>query len=289
MSANDTVIPFLFESLPVRGALVQLSSSWQRMQEGRQYVEPVAEVLGHAAAASALIAQSLKSDSNITLQISGDGPLSMLVMQCSSKLEMRGMAHADLGGAALSYAEMVSRAQCAITVDGSAIERPYQGIVDVSGESLAASLETYYERSAQIPSHLALLAEPTVAGGLLLQQMPGSGELDEDDWRRLGMLAATLRPDDMRDGVDMGLLGRLFADDDLRVFAGRDAMFRCRCSRERTEDVLRMLGEQEAMESVQTDGAVDVTCEYCGRKRRFDEIDIKRLFALPGPSSGRLH
>jgi len=74
MSANDTVIPFLFESLPVRGALVQLNSSWQRMQEGRAYPQPVAEVLGHATAASALIAQSLKSDSNITLQISGNGP-----------------------------------------------------------------------------------------------------------------------------------------------------------------------------------------------------------------------
>ncbi|MEQ8206475.1 MAG: Hsp33 family molecular chaperone HslO, partial [Woeseia sp.] len=147
----------------------------------------------------------------------------------------------------------------------------------------------YYERSAQIPSHLSLLAGPTVAGGVLLQQMPGSDELDEDDWRRLGMLAATLRPEDIRDGVGINLLSQLFAGDDLRVFAARDAVFRCRCTRERTEDVLRMLGEQEATESVQADGVVDVTCEYCGRNRRFDEIDIKRQFAPAGPSSGRLH
>lgn len=289
MSADDTVIPFLFESLPVRGALVQLKSAWQRMQVGHDYAEPVAEVLGHAAAASVLIAQSLKLDGSITLQIRGNGPLSMLVMQCTSELKLRGLAHAEPAAAALSFAEMVARSQCAITVEGRNIERPYQGIVDVSGDTLAASLETYFDRSAQIPSHLVLVSGPFVAGGLLLQKMPNGGELDEDDWRRLGLMAATLRDADLRAGIDTDLLGRLFADDDLRVFEARDAAFHCRCTRERTEDVLRLLGEQEALDALAADGHVDVTCEYCGRNRRFDEVDLKRLFAPAVPASGRLH
>ena len=57
---KDVVVPFVFETLPVRGALVQLEGAWQRMQEGHDYAEPVTEILGHAAAAIALIAQSLK-------------------------------------------------------------------------------------------------------------------------------------------------------------------------------------------------------------------------------------
>ena len=88
----------------------------------------------------------------------------------------------------------------------------------------------------------------------------------------------------------MDLLTRLFAEDDLRVFDGRDAVFRCRCSQERTENVLRMLGETEAQEAIDSQGQLEVTCEYCGRSRHFDAVDIKRLFAAPaGPSSGRLH
>ncbi|MGB5580564.1 MAG: Hsp33 family molecular chaperone HslO [Woeseia sp.] len=290
MPESDKVIPFIFESLPVRGALVQLKSSWQRMQLGHQYERPVLEVLGHAAAASTLIAQSLKFDGQITLQITGSGPLTMLVMQCTSELELRGMARADLPGGELPYAELVAKAQCAITVDGEALERPYQGIVEVCGNSLAESLEHYYDRSAQVPTHLALVGKQHVAGGLLLQRMPHGGELDDDDWRRLGLLAATLRPEDLSEGAAIELLARIFAEDDLRVLEGRAAVFHCRCSQQRTEDVLRMLGAAEAEEALGTLGRIDVTCEYCGRTRSFDEVDVKRLFAPPpGQTSSRLH
>ncbi len=290
MSHTDTVIPFIFDSLPVRGAVVQLQTAWQRMQLGHRYEKPVLEILGQAAAASTLIAQSLKFDGHITLQISGQGPLSMLVMQCTSQLALRGMARADLAGQELEYAELLSESHCAITVDGEDIERPYQGIVEVSGDSLAASLEHYYERSAQVPSHLALIGEPAVAGGLLLQRMPHGGELDADDWRRLGYLAATLRADDLRDGAAVELLAKLFAEDDLRVLQQRETVFHCRCSQKRTEDVLRMLGPDEAQAALNERGRVEVTCEFCGRTRRFDEVDLKRLFAPPaGQSSSRVH
>ena len=89
MSAKDAVIPFVFESMPVRGAIVQLERTWQRMQRDHNYADPVAEVLGHSAAATALIAQSLKFDGTITFQINGEGPLTMLVMQSTDDLDLR--------------------------------------------------------------------------------------------------------------------------------------------------------------------------------------------------------
>lgn len=276
---SDAVVPFVFESLPVRGALIQLQKSWQRMQLGHNYQMSVLETLGHSAAATGLIAQSLKFDGTITMQLSGNGPLAMLVMQCTSKLELRGMASAvDLESRA-SFEELVSQAKCAITVDAGAMELPYQGIVEVTGESLADSLENYYARSAQIPTHIQLVSEPSSCGGILLQQVPGEASPLEDDWRRLGMLAATLRPDDIADGVGIDLLGKLFAEDDVRVFKPKAATFKCRCSRKRAEEVLRMFGEDETREACTENGRVDVTCEYCGRTRSFDAIDISSLFA----------
>ena len=147
MSA-DSIIPFAFESLPVRGALIQLSQ-----------------------------------------QIQGSGTLQMLVMQCTSDLDVRGMAAIEEGATASSFAELTNKAHCAITVDSG--ERPYQGIVAIEGESFSSSLAHYFDRSVQVPSHIVLVANERIAGGILLQQMPGK-PIDEDDWNRLHFLAETL-------------------------------------------------------------------------------------------------
>ena len=282
----DRITPFVFDSLPVRGALISLSRSWRRMLRDHDYDRLTRDTLGHAAAATGLIAQSLKFDGAITLQIQGGGGLRMLVMQCTSDLELRGMASADEDTAAETFGDLVQDAHCAITVDAG--ERPYQGIVEIERSSLADSLQNYFARSVQVPSHVALVSDASLSGGILLQQMPGQHGLGEDDWNRLGYLAATLRTGDFGSADGMALIGKLFAEDDLRVFEPKPVVFRCRCSRARAEEVLRMLGEAETREVLVERGQVDVTCEYCGRRREFDPIDISRLFAdnaVPGPDS----
>ncbi len=274
MSA-DSVIPFGFESIPVRGALIHLSRSWRRMLRDHDYDAIVTETLGHAAAATGLIAQSLKFDGAITLQIQGGALLRMLVMQCTSELELRGMASVDDSRQAGDFAELTGKSHCAVTVDAG--ERPYQGIVEINNDSLAASLEHYFARSAQVPSHIALVADESVAGGLLLQQVPGR-EIEADDWVRLHYLAATLNREDFAGEAGMALIGKLFAEDDVRVYRPRGVDFRCRCSAAKTEDVLRMLGEHEARAALEEHGDIEVTCEYCGRRRSYDAVDVERLF-----------
>jgi molecular chaperone Hsp33 len=287
---RDTILPFVFDRLPVRGALVQLEGAWQRMLQGHAYSAPVIEVLGHAASATSLLAQSLKFDGSVTLQLSGDGPLSMLVMQCTDSLDFRGMAISTAAAEKAAFAELVAGARCAVTIDAGAMDRPYQGIVEVSPDSLAASLEHYFEQSVQIPSHLVLLTSRAFCGGILVQQMPGELTLDEDDWRRLGILLATLTTSDLAEGATRSLLRKLFAEDDVRVFKPRSVRFHCRCSQSRVEEVLRFLGEAETRAALAEDGNVQVTCEYCGRIRSFDAIDVSRVFSeqvLAGTS--RLH
>ena len=282
----DRITPFVFDSLPVRGALISLSRSWRRMLRDHDYEELIRDTLGHAAAATGLIAQSLKFDGAITLQIQGSGGLRMLVMQCTSELELRGMASADEDAAAKTFGDLIQDAHCAITVDTG--ERPYQGIVEIERSSLADSLENYFARSVQVPSHVALVSDESLSGGILLQQMPGQQGLDDDDWNRLGYLAATLRTRDLGAANGVGLIGNIFAEDDVRVFEPKPVVFRCRCSRGRAEEVLRMLGESETREVLAERGQVDVTCEYCGRRREFDPIDISGLFtdnAVAGPDS----
>jgi len=283
--AADSVTPFGFESIPVRGALIHLSRSWRRMLRDHDYDALVTETLGHAAAATGLIAQSLKFDGAITLQIQRGSVLQMLVMQCTADLELRGMASIDENRVANDFGELTQQGHCAVTVDAG--ERPYQGIVEINEESLAASLEHYFTRSAQVPSHIALVANDDVAGGVLLQQVPGQ-VIDEDDWRRLHFLAETLSCKDFDGEAGMELIGRLFAEDDVRVYRPREVNFRCRCTARKTEDVLKMLGESEARDALAEQGEIEVICEYCGRQRLFDAIDVEKLFArnvVSGPDS----
>ncbi|MDX1515981.1 MAG: Hsp33 family molecular chaperone HslO [Woeseiaceae bacterium] len=285
----DHVVPFVFESLPVRGELIYLSRAWRRMLADHDYDAIVRRTLGEAAAATGLIAQSLKFDGSVTLQIQGRGDLRMLVMQCTDELELRGLAAPAPEVTARSFDELMQDAHCAITIDRG--DRPYQGIVEVNRESFAASLENYFSRSVQVPSHIALVSNDDLSGGLLLQQMPGQGMAD-DDWRRLGLLAATLSSsdflaDDATSAPALELIGKLFNEDDVRVFKGRPVVFRCRCSRRRAEDVLRMLGPAEVRAALAEQARLEVTCEYCGRRRHFDAVDASRLFAdnvVPGPS-----
>ena len=284
MSA-DSITPFAFESMAVRGALVHLSRAWRRMQRDHDYDALVRETLGQSAAATALIAQSLKFDGAITLQLQGNGMLQMLVMQCTDDLDLRGMAVVSEDRTASSFVELVGEARCAITVDAG--DRPYQGIVAIDGDSLSSSLEHYFDRSVQVPSHVALVADEHVAGGILLQQMPGQ-RVDEDDWNRLRYLARTLSLGDFDGEAGLNLLRKLFSEDDVRVHEPRPVAFRCRCSKQKVENVLKMLGEKESRAVLDEQGEIEVSCEYCGRRRRFDTVDVGRLFAdnvVLGPDS----
>ena len=281
----DSVIPFGFESVPVRGALIHLSRTWRRMLRDHDYDALVEETLGHAAAATGLIAQSLKFDGTITLQIQGAGRLQMLVMQSTSDFDMRGMAHVDETASASDFAELTKRSRCAVTVDSG--DRPYQGIVEMDETSLAASLEHYFARSVQVPSHVALVANGELAGGILLQQVPGQ-PIEEDDWNRLNFLAKTLTQRDFEGDAGIDLLRKLFAEDDVRVYAPRAVNFKCRCSAAKAEDVLKMLGEEESRQVLAEQGGIEIICEYCGHRRHFDAVDVERLFidnVVPGPES----
>ena len=281
----DSITSFGFESIPVRGSLVHLSQTWRRMLRDHDYDALVMETLGHSAAATALIAQSLKFEGSITLQIQRGDVLKMLVMQSTDELELRGMAIADGDRSADNFDMLTRNAVCAVTVDNG--DQPYQGIVEVDGNSLAASLEHYFARSVQVPSHLALVADRQVSGGILLQQIPGEA-IDEDDWRRLHYVVATLSSKDFTDDAGIELIGKLFAEDDVRVYQPRPVTFRCGCSARKIEDVLKMIGEAEARETLAEQRQLEVICEFCGRRRTYDAVDIERLFAdnvVLGPDS----
>jgi molecular chaperone Hsp33 len=295
LADKDSLSRFVFENFPVRGELVHLNASWQAMLENHEYPAPVRRLLGEAVAAAVLLASILKFKGQLTLQIHGNGPLTLLVAQCSADLHIRGIAKWEEGDLPEGLAGLTGGGRLAITIETGKDGERYQGIVAAEGETLAACLEGYFENSEQLPTRLWLAASGNGAAGMLLQQLPGRAAAEDagDDWRRAQLLADTLSEGELMELDNEDVLRRLFHEDHIRLFDPAPVAFRCSCSRERVASALRLLGRGELEDLAEADGSVEVRCEFCGRSYPLDPVDLEQLFsaseAPAPPPSRRLH
>jgi molecular chaperone Hsp33 len=178
-----------------------------------------------------------------------------------------------------------------VTVESADRGSSYQGVVPISGDSLAESLEAYFVQSEQLPTRVLLASTPGVVAGMLVQRIAGVGGKQaptdpaalEEAWMKADLAMETLTPDQLlADDIEQRLV-RMFGDDEVRAFSGHDVIFECRCSRERVANVLRSLGQEEVRSVIAEQGAVTVTCEFCQKPYRFDPIDAEQLFVDPAP------
>ena len=314
---------FLFEGLPVRGMLVRLTGSWRELLARRTgdnvYPAPVRELLGEMTAAGVLMQANIKFNGALVLQIHGDGPVKLAVAEVQSDLAFR--ATATLTGPVPPDAQLEAlvnahgRGRCAITLDPRERlpgQQPYQGIVPLHGDRreplqrVEQVLEHYMLQSEQLDTRLVLAANDELAAGLLIQRLPVEGEANlegpvaeaarrnEDDiglseaFNRIATLAATLTREELLSLPAERVLHRLFWEETLRVFEPQSPRFACTCSRERVRGMLRGLGREEVDSIVAERGDVEIGCEFCGAKYRFDAVDVGELFTPevdqpPGP------
>jgi molecular chaperone Hsp33 len=288
MTERDTLHRFLLERTPVRGEWVHLDAAWRALLERHEYPQVVRDRLGEAYAAVALIAATLKFDGSLILQITGSGPLHMLVVQATGSRALRGLARhrgevpdGDLNEIFGPDARLV------ITLDPGAGRERYQGVVALEGRSLAAALDHYFERSEQLPTRVWLASGPASAAGLLLQAMPGAGgaptRRDAEDWVRSTLLCDTVSAAELLELSSEQLLLRLFHEERVRLLEGHAMRFACSCSRDKVGEMLKGLGADEVRATLAQEGEVSVTCEFCNARYRLDAVDAEALFAADAP------
>jgi molecular chaperone Hsp33 len=289
----------------VRGHWVRLQRAWRELRSHADYPPAVTALLGEAVAAAVLLAATLKFRGTLTFQLQGNGAVRLLVAQCTHDFRLRAVARGD--AAAMRSLDAGQRRQLfrelagtdgRITVTIEAQERSmrYQGIVPLSGGSLAESLEAYFASSEQLPTRVTLAADDGSVGGMLVQKLP------EGDAGEPAHVAAAW--ESARRGIDAVSAGALlerrpeellaqgFSGHDLRLFRGAPVRFECRCSEGRVAGLLRALGPEEVRDILKEQGAVNVTCEFCHRPYRFGPGDVEALFAQSssaGESSGVIH
>jgi len=309
---------FIFEGMPVRGMLVRLTDAWQDILTRRAantqtgpYPAPVRQLLGEMAAAGVLMQGNIKFNGALILQIFGDGPVKVGVVEVQPDFSLRATC-TQVGevaeGATLSQmVNLHNQGRCAITLDPKDRmpgQQPYQGVVPLFGdqgeklENLSEVLEHYMLQSEQLDTVLVLAADDKVASGLLIQRLPveGEGNLagksdsvareavlgESEDFSRIAILAKSLKREELLALDAETILHRLFWEEPLARFepllGEAGPRFACSCSRERVGQMIRSLGTTEVESILAEQGQVEVGCDFCGAQYRFDPVDAAGLF-----------
>ncbi len=92
MPQHDQLHRYLFENFAVRGELVTVSETLQQILENHDYPQPVKNVLAELLVATSLLTATLKFDGDITVQLQGDGPMNLAVINGNNNQQMRGVA-----------------------------------------------------------------------------------------------------------------------------------------------------------------------------------------------------
>ncbi|HUG60418.1 MAG TPA: Hsp33 family molecular chaperone [Methylomirabilota bacterium] len=205
--------------------------------------------------------------------------------------------------------DLLGGGHLAMTVDQGAHMNRYQGVVPLDGRSLEDAAHQYFAQSEQIPTRVRLAVTEVLtrepgsgprrlwrAGGLLVQFLPDAPERirvrdlspgdapegadlpapadDDDAWREVQSLVDTIGDVELTDpGVSAEtLLYRLFHERGVRVYGRQPIIERCRCSRERVDEMLRSFTAEERADMV-VDGKIEVVCEFCSTAYDFDPAD----------------
>lgn len=283
---------YLFQDNTVRVQAVRLTDAWQDGLVHQHFPDSVRQMLGELVSAAVLLASNIKFDGSLVLQLQGDGPVALIVVECNVNLEIRATATLREGVDIPANATLQTllnangKGRFIVVLDPNretSDMQPYQGIVPLEGDTVAQVLEGYMRNSEQLETRLWLSANGLCSAGLLLQRLPGHGgkvtaTAQEETWQRAVILAETLQMHELLDLGSDELVQRLFWEEALLAFEPQAVRWHCPCTRERVGNMLRMLGEAEIESILSERDKVDVSCNFCGKPYHFDAIDCASLF-----------
>lgn len=285
MISNDLLHRFIFDDCDIRGEIVTLGASYQEILAHNDYPKVVQALLGEFVAAVALLSSTLKFDGVVTLQARGEGALSLVMAECSHHNEIRAIVRpapdGEIDAEAATLPDLLGGGVLAITLDPAKGER-YQGVVPLEADDLAGCLEHYFRQSEQLETRFWLAADQDAASGLMLQALPqqlaASAEDNADQWRTAQALADTVSSDELRRVDHNQLLYRLFHEQSLRLFSPSAIRFACSCSRERSAEALKSLGQSDVEQLLIEKGEIEIDCQFCNQLYRYSAADIRALF-----------
>lgn len=303
--ADDVVVAFRTQNSNIRGRLVRLGAALDQIVAPHAMPDLPGRALSEALALAALCGSALPQGGNLNLMMRSDGAVSILVADYAASGKLRGYARYDAeklqalpqGAPRSDIPSALGDGHLAITLDSGPGEERYQGVLAFEHAPLSGTVAAYFQQRENLPTFIrSAVAEQYVgsrkdphpqsrwhrrAGGLMVQSLDAStedgGALNNDDWKRVEMLAATVEDHELLDaGLTVErLLLRLFHEEAVAVERIIPLSAFCRCSREKVENVLLAFGARELSDMLDDNGQIVVTCEFCTKRYVFSLDELR--------------
>ncbi len=271
----------------VRAFAVSITNTLEQLRQRHDTFPVVTAALGRTVAAAAMMGAALKGEEKLTVQVKGNGPIGQIVVDANAKGELRGYVdepHVDLPNNALGKLDVagaVGREGYIYIIKDLGMKEPYRGSTPIVSGELGEDFTYYFAKSEQTPSAVALgvLVDTDysvkAAGGFMIQLLPGLSEEEiADIEEQLSKLPAISSLLDQELSLE-AILEKVLKD--INIHESIDAVFRCKCSRERVEQTLISLGRDELEQIIQEDGKAEVICHFCNEKYQLEESELKAL------------
>lgn len=282
MNNKDLIQRFLFETRSTRGEWVRLTHTYQTIVDQHHYPPVIKKLIGEMLVVTSLISAILKFKGRVSVQFQGKEQLKLLFAESDHEFGVRAFAQFSETIDEQDLLNAFKEGMMVITMDPIEGKR-YQGVVNWQGNSIAESIEGYFRDSEQLQTRLWVAVNHDEAAGLLLQVLPAENKNPDEmneGFSHLAILTDTITETELLTLDIQTLLHRLYSEEDVRLFEGQSVVFRCRCSRERSENALVLLGRKEAELELKNNKQVVVTCEFCGKEYLFEADDIARIFTI---------
>lgn len=284
------ITQFYLPRRPVRGRLIRLGPLADALLTRHAYDPVVTRLSGQMLALTAGLASALKYQGSFSIQAKGDGPLPVVLADCTDTGEIRGYTRIELDrltellaqNPAPSAGTLLGAGYIAFSVDQGPNRERHQGIVSIEGDTLVDMALHYFATSEQLACRVQLACELTEAGwragALILERVPGDGGIDpemeqeeqDEAWRTALALAGTLTNAELLDDAltPEQLIYRLFHAEGAAIDHARPLSYGCRCSRAKLGRVLETFPGED-LDHMAVEGEVVMTCEFCNLDFRF--------------------
>ncbi|MBC8493457.1 MAG: Hsp33 family molecular chaperone HslO [Candidatus Thioglobus sp.] len=275
----NTQTIFIFKDLDIRGQHIALNDAWQAMIHNRGYSSLVRQLFGELSALGIFLANGMKHQGKLTLQVQGDGMVNLLLVEVTNDLKIRGMVRSE-GSITADHSldEILGEGQIVATLYNAQTDHSFQSLVPRNAKGLINTFEDYFSQSEQLESKLWVSSTADNLSAMLLQKLPEADQHDDEGWHRVGVLANTITNQELNELSVESLLHRLFHEETLELFDANTVTYECTKDRQRFEKIIFDLGEQDARALLKERGEIAIHNEICNEHLFFDEQDVDRIF-----------
>ncbi len=275
----DTIQRFLFKHLNIRGQHLKIDLAWQKLLEDRGYPCVLKKLLGELTALSIMLANGMKHTGKVTLQVQGKGPVNLLVVEVTHDLKLRGVAKTNKTITTETSAnELLGDGRIMVTLENTQTNTHFQSYVERTGDSLIESFENFFSQSEQLPTKLWIASDDSSLSAVMIQKLPDNDSIDTDGWDRIMSLATTISDQELYSLDTKELLHRLFHEENLELFESLEIQYLCPKDKQKVENMIQSLGEEEARKILAEQGEIVIHNEICNFHLRFNQEEINRIF-----------